>query len=691
MTTDTRRIENTRRADAAARTGGAVATRARDADRSPAPAGVRLGLGLMVVILAGYALSLVVRGQDGPSWNWLDGWGPCVFELIASVLVVARGVRYRRDRAYAFCLGAAGALWAAGDFVATYLGDGAPTLALNNYLWAGFFPLAYVGVMLLMQRDVKRLTAANFLDGVVATLVTAAALVTFAFHAIAVASGGGTEFAAVNIVYPVGDLLLLGLTWIGVAMLPRGRRGRWYLLAAAGAINALGDIAALFNGLVATNPGWFLNVMAWPSSLLLIACAVWLAGDPEVPGRDNTASGFQVPTAASALALLILFVGSLEHTTQVAIGFATATLVAAGFRFGLALKRLNELNAERHDELATVATTERDSKRALEVAVHSYAEFAARVAGGDLTATVADDAAELRELGDSLNTMVGGLAEISTEIQAGVGEIGVSTAEILGSVTHHTQSAARQSAAITQTSTTIGELREAADATAQQAREVAAQAIDSVRVGDEGRTAVAAIAEAMQEIRADVEGVAREIVTLAERAQQIGVITETVNALSDRSNLLALNASIEAARAGEHGRGFGVVADQVRALAEQSRQATARVEGILGEVRSATADAVAASQQGAKVVERGLELTARADDGIRRLTEVIRQAAAAAEQIASSAHQQSVSIEEIAASMSELEDGTTQFLDGARASEVAAQSLDELSAKLAGLTERYRV
>ena len=655
------------------------------------PAAVKAVFGLLGMVLAGYAVSLIVRGQTGPSWNWLDGWGPCAFELAVSLLAVGRGVASRRDRAYCLCLGAAGVMWAAGDFVATALGDNAPTLAVNDFLWAGFFPLAYVGVMLLMERDVKRLTAANYLDGVVATLVTAAALVAFAFHAIAKASGGGTEFAAVNIVFPVGDLLLLGLTVLGLAMLPRGARARWGLLAAAGAINAGGDIAALFNGLVATNVGWFLNVMAWPTSLLLISAAVWLSADPAAAAKDNTASGFRVPAVASALALLILFVGSLEHTTQVAVGFATATLIAAGVRFGLALKRLNQLNAQRHEALEAAASSERDSKRALEVAVRSYAEFAARVADGDLTATVAADAQELGELGESLNTMVGGLAEISTEIQAGVSEIGASTAEILGSVSHHTSSAARQSAAITQTSATINHLRLAAEATAQHAREVAAQAFDSVRVSDEGTDAVAALTEAMQEIRARVDAVTREIATLSERAEQIGAITETVNELSDRSNLLALNASIEAARAGEHGRGFGVVADQVRALAEQSRQATARVESILDEVRAATDDAVTASQAGAKVVEHGLELTTRADEGIRSLTGIIRQAARSAEQIAASAHQQSLSIEEIAAAMGELEDGTTDFVEGAQASEIAAQSLNELSAKLSALAERYRV
>ena len=187
--------------------------------------GVKALYGVLGFVLVGYMVSLVVRGQHGPAPTWLDGWGVAGFELLVSLLMVARGVMYKHDRRYALLLGLAGCSWAAGDFANTYLSLGGaqvPTLALDNYLWAGFFPLTYVGVMVLMRRDVKKLTAANYLDGVVATLVTAAALVAFAFHWIVSASGGGSEFAAVNLVYPVGDLLLFGLTALGIVDAARG-------------------------------------------------------------------------------------------------------------------------------------------------------------------------------------------------------------------------------------------------------------------------------------------------------------------------------------------------------------------------------------------------------------------------------------------------------------------------------------
>jgi methyl-accepting chemotaxis protein len=648
---------------------------------------------ILTLVLVVYAGSLIVRGPNGASPTWLDGWGVAVFELVASVLVLARAYLRPRDRKYALWLGLGCMSWAVGDFALTYesLGGATPaTISLANWLWAGFFPLAYVGVMVLMERDVRKLTAANYLDGVIAALVTSAALVAFAFHAIASAAGGGNESVAINLVYPVGDLLLFGLTLFGVRLLPVGQRTRWCLIAIAGLANAAGDISALFGD--PGNIGWFLDSMAWPVSLLLISASVWLPRNPAAPAQENRSSGFGVPTAASALALLILFVGSLNHTSQVAIGLATATLVAAGVRFGLALRRMTALTEERHRELEHSAETERASKETLQAAVRDYTAFAAHVADGDLTATVsANGSPELGELADSLNTMVSGLAEISREIQAGVHEIGSSTSEILSTVSRHTNSASEQSAAISQTSATVNEMRAAADDTAQRARQVAEQASASVAVSDEGTEAVAAITVAMEEIRARVDGIAQEILTLSERTQQIGAITATVNELADQSNLLALNASIEAARAGEHGRGFAVVAEQVRRLSEQSKAATAQVENILTDVRDATASAVAASQQGTKVVDDGLSLTGRAGEGIRSLADTIREASAAAEQIAASAHQQSVGMDQIAEAMTNIDDGTAQFLDGAQQSQRVAGDLSELSEKLAALTDRYRV
>ncbi|HTU84685.1 MAG TPA: methyl-accepting chemotaxis protein [Solirubrobacteraceae bacterium] len=660
-----------------------------------ASAEVKALFGLLGLILIGYSVSLVVRA-NGSNATWLDGWGVSSFELLASLLVLVRAAVSPRDRRFCLALGVGGCLWALGDFAMTYEtihNANPPTPVLANYLWAGFFPLAYVGVMMLMRQEVRKFTAANYLDGVVATLTCAAAFAAFAFSAIQKAAGGDAVTVAWNLIYPVGDILLLILTLGAAALLPAARRRRWYLMAAASLCNAMGDVCALFpNGIGATHFGYFWNSVAWPASLFLFALSVWLPSPQPEGELKETNSGFVVPAVAAALSLLIMFVGSLNHINQIALGLATATLVAAGIRFGLALLRLRELTDERHRQLADSAELERASRESLQNAVRDYSQFAARVADGDLRATVtADGSQDLRGLSDSLNSMVGGLAQISGHIQAGVQDIGDSTADILASVSRHTESASLQSAAINQTSSTVNELRVAAEDTAQLASEVADRANDSLQVSGGATTAVTAIASAMQEIRERVDAIARDIVTLSERTQQIGEITATVNGLADRSKLLALNASIEAARAGEHGRGFAVVAEEVTKLAEQSKDATAQVEAILSDVQTATSAAVMASQEGTKVVEHGLELTDRAGEGIRSLSGTIQASCDAAQQIAASAHQQSVGIEQIAQAMTHVNDGTTQFVEGAHQSQMAAEKLNELAGQLAAVTERYRV
>ena len=187
---------------------------------------IKLLYGVLAAIAIGYWISLIVR-PNGETWSWLDGYGVGCFELFVSALVLVRAVVNRWDRKYATWLGLGMCSWALGDMALAYMsrnGANVPTPALPDYLWAGFFPLAYVGVMLLMQRDVRKLTAANFLDGVVAFLVTAAALVAFAFGAIQHAAGGSAVEVGTNLVYPLGDLLLFGLTAFGIVLRPAGGR-----------------------------------------------------------------------------------------------------------------------------------------------------------------------------------------------------------------------------------------------------------------------------------------------------------------------------------------------------------------------------------------------------------------------------------------------------------------------------------
>jgi methyl-accepting chemotaxis protein len=129
----------------------------------------------------------------------------------------------------------------------------------------------------------------------------------------------------------------------------------------------------------------------------------------------------------------------------------------------------------------------------------------------------------------------------------------------------------------------------------------------------------------------------------------------------------------------------------MRQLAEQSNEATSQVEAILGDVELATSASVAASEEGSRVVDRGLELTIRADEGIRSLADTIREASTAAQQIAGSAQEQSAGMDRISSDMADIEQATNEFLDGSQHSQHAANTVDQLAAKLTALTARYRV
>src|SRR5204862_2053088 len=128
--------------------------------------------------------------------------------------------------------------------------------------------------------------------------------------------------------------------------------------------------------------------------------------------------------------------------------------------------------------------------------------------------------------------------------------------------------------------------------------------------------------------------------TLAERAQAIGEIIATVADIAEQTNLLALNAAIEASRAGEQGRGFSVVAGEVKALADQSKKATAQVRQILGEVQKATNAAVLSTEEVTRGVTTAAAVAAQAGEAIKTLADTLAQTSQAATQIVASSGQQ---------------------------------------------------
>ena len=322
-----------------------------------------------------------------------------------------------------------------------------------------------------------------------------------------------------------------------------------------------------------------------------------------------------------------------------------------------------------------------------------FASAAERIAGGDLTVAIeADETSDTVDmLQRALRVMVTNLREMNRELREGFGVLASSSTEILATVSQVAASAAETATAVSETSTTAEEVKQTAHVSNQKAKAVQESAQKATAISETGSKAVDDTLEGMNRIREQMESIAETVVHLSEQGQAIGEIIAVVNDLAEQSNLLAVNAAIEATRAGEFGKSFGVVAQEVRSLAEQSRQATTQVRTILMEVQKATGAAVLATEQGTKAVALGVRQAGDAGESIKALMGSIIEASQAATQIAASSQQQLVGMDQIAMAIANIKQATTQNMAGTRQLEASATNLQDLGVRLKVLVERQRI
>jgi methyl-accepting chemotaxis protein len=235
---------------------------------------------------------------------------------------------------------------------------------------------------------------------------------------------------------------------------------------------------------------------------------------------------------------------------------------------------------------------------------------------------------------------------------------------------------------VTQTTATVAEVKQTALTAVQKAKYVADIAQQTAQASQSGTRAVEEMISGTNRIREQTDSVAASIVRLSEQSQAIGAIIATVDDLAAQSNLLAVNAAIEAAKAGEQGKGFAVVAQEVKSLADQSKQATAQVRTILNDIQKATSAAVMATEQSSRAVEDGLRQASEAGQSVRTLSDSIAQSSQAAIQIAASSQQQLVGMDQLAQAMESIKAASIQNANGTKQTEAAAQSLTELGQRL---------
>lgn len=327
------------------------------------------------------------------------------------------------------------------------------------------------------------------------------------------------------------------------------------------------------------------------------------------------------------------------------------------------------------------------------VPLREISGVAERVASGDLTVNISSDDRrdEVGVLAHTFKVMVERLKKQMNDVMEATNVLASSSNEIAATAAQLASGTEETAVAVTETTTTVEEVKQTALVASQKSKHVSEISQKAVQVSQSGERSVNETIEGINQIHEQMEYIAETIVRLSEHNQAIGEIIATVDDLAEQSNLLAVNASIEASKAGEYGKGFIIVAQEIKGLAEQSKQATKQVRSILNDIQKSSSTAVMATEKGSKAVEATVRQSAGTGDAIRELSKSISEASQAVMQIAASSQQQLVGMDQVAIAMGNIKQATSQNSAGTKQVEVTVRNLHELGQKLKTLIEHYKV
>jgi methyl-accepting chemotaxis protein len=317
--------------------------------------------------------------------------------------------------------------------------------------------------------------------------------------------------------------------------------------------------------------------------------------------------------------------------------------------------------------------------------------IANRVGEGDFTVEIeVDSKSELGQLLESLKSMVGKLKNAIADIKLTSIRLTDDSKQLSASAVQISQAMEEQSTKSSQIATASEEMSQTTVDIARNTTTIADSATTASGVAREGEGIVNKSVGEVQTIAVKVSESADLIKTLGERSKQIGNIVGVIKDIADQTNLLALNAAIEAARAGEQGRGFAVVADEVRKLAERTTNATSEISGMIQSIQVEVEKAVLSTDYAAKQVRVGVDLSTQAGTALLKIVDSVDGLHQMVEQIASATNQMSSVSDQVSSDISTIAQSSKGILSRAGQITLSASDLADLSAKLHGIASQFK-
>ncbi len=325
--------------------------------------------------------------------------------------------------------------------------------------------------------------------------------------------------------------------------------------------------------------------------------------------------------------------------------------------------------------------------------VERVSNIAERVAQGDLTAPKIDDqygdqitllANSVNSMQDNLKKLIGEIANVTEQVNISASEMAIASSNVARGSEEQAYKAEMVAAAVEQMSATIGEIAQQSTVANDQSNAAGQQAEEGIKIMSQA-------VEGIRNISTVVNDTAESIQSLSARSNEIVEVIKVISDIAEQTNLLALNAAIEAARAGEQGRGFAVVADEVRQLAERTTKATDEVAGFIHAIQGETETAVQRTERGTGLVIEGVELSEAAGTALTTIVDSAQAINQMITTIATAAEQQAVAASEMANDVTAISAIAKSSASETTSAERSAQQLKERVHQLEALVERFKV